>query len=228
MKQTFGGAGKVGQSLLTGPEKALVNAWVDRIPPWLETYHLTLLTLVWSAGNVLFAWLARGHLAWFNGVSLMIVLQYLTDLFDGAVGRRRDTGLVKWGFFMDHFLDYVFLCSYILAYAVLAPADLAVQFLLLFGIAGGFMVLSFLSFASTNQFQIYFLGFGPTELRIVFIACNTVIAVTGVQFLTTAVPFVNAGCTIGLAILAFRTHRRLWRLDMAAKAREARKSAGKA
>ncbi|NOY81403.1 MAG: hypothetical protein GXP31_10415 [Kiritimatiellaeota bacterium] len=222
-ERSFGGAGKIGHSLLSRPERALVKAWVDRIPPWIETYHLTLLTLAWSAGNVFFGLLARGrHRFWFTGVSVMIVLQYLTDLFDGAVGRRRNTGLVKWGFFMDHFLDYVFLFSYVLAYALMGPAELTMQFMVLLGVTVGFMVLSFLSFAATNEFQIYFLGFGPTELRIVFILCNTIITVAGVQLLSSVLPFANAVCAAGLALLAFRTHRRLWRLDMAAKVRQAR------
>ena len=32
-----------------------------------------------------------------------------TDSFDGALGRRRDTGIPKWGYYMDHLLDFVFM-----------------------------------------------------------------------------------------------------------------------
>ena len=216
-EKPFGGASKVGQSILGPLEKSFVAAWVGRVPKAVETYHLTLLTFVWSLAVVAFGCLARDTLAWLYMISLMIVLQYLTDLFDGAVGRTRDTGLVKWGFFMDHFLDYVFLCSIIIAYSLVAPPGLAFHFMLLLGLTGGFMVLSFLSFAATNEFQIYFMGVGPTEARIVFIVINIMIAAAGTDCFTYMVPIANAVCTAGLTFLAFRTHRRLWAIDMAAK-----------
>src|SRR5688572_16316355 len=101
---TFGGAGKVGESFFARPERWFVARFVGRIPRWLETYHLTMLTLVWSILIPLFGALARTNIHWLWMVSVMIVLQYITDLFDGAVGRLRGTGLVRWGFFMDHFL----------------------------------------------------------------------------------------------------------------------------
>ena len=89
----------------------MVARYVTSVPGWLETYHLTLLTVVWCMGILLLGWLARGNIQWMWMISLMIVFQYITGLFDGAVGRYRNTGLVKWGFFMDHFLDYIFLCA---------------------------------------------------------------------------------------------------------------------
>jgi phosphatidylglycerophosphate synthase len=212
----FGGADKVGKSVLSGPENRLRQAWVDRIPPWLETYHLTLMTLVWSVGVVAFGFLARrsGNLHWLWFVSLMIVLQYLSDLFDGAVGRRRNTGLVKWGFFMDHFLDYVFLCALITAYYLVAPPGYDVWFLALLGVTGGHMVHSFLSFAATNEFQIYFFGMGPTEARIGFIIINTIIIYTWPKYYEWTIPVLTCGSLATLAVLAFRTHRRLWAIDM--------------
>src|SRR3954466_7368065 len=96
-EKPFGGAGKVGESVLAPFEKRFVAHNLSRVPRWLETYHLTLLTLVWCAFILLFGWMAKRNIQWLWMVSVMIVLQYLTDLFDGAIGRARDTGLVKWG-----------------------------------------------------------------------------------------------------------------------------------
>lgn len=214
----FGGAGKVGQSLLNGPEKRLVAAGVGRIPRGLETYHLTLLTALWSALTVLFGWLARGQRHWLWMVSLMIVCQYLTDLFDGAVGRLRGTGLVKWGFFMDHFLDYIFLSALIMAYAMVAPPGYDLWFLGLLALTGAHMVHSFLSFAATNEFRIAFFGIGPTEMRLVFIAINAFIILTGARTYAITLPAVTAVVLIALVVSVVHTQRRLWILDMAAKA----------
>jgi len=222
----FGGAAKVGKSILHGPECRLREAFVDRIPKWCETYHLTMLTLPWAVVVVLAGWLAKaqGNRNWLWLVSLMIVLQYLTDLFDGAIGRKRNTGLVKWGFFMDHFLDFVFQCSLMTAYYLVAPDGYGFWFMLLIGLTGGHMVHSFLCFAATNEFQIYFYGFGPTEARIGFIAINTFIIYTWPQFYEWALPVLTVLTAAALAVLVFRTHRRLWALDMAEKARQEAKS----
>ena len=102
---------KVGHSILSKPENSLKGWAVPRIPDNIETYHLTLLTLLWSLINVILGCYAKDNLQVLWLVSILILFQYLTDLFDGELGRQRNTGLIKWGFYMDHFLDYIFLCS---------------------------------------------------------------------------------------------------------------------
>lgn len=216
-KSVFAGDRKVGQSLLSGPEKALVKWGTPCVPVWLQTYHLTLLTLLWSALNVLFGFLAAQDLRWLWGISAAIVLQYLTDLFDGAVGRARDTGLIKWGFYMDHFLDFVFLGSLILAGYLIAPEGLGVYYVILLLLTGGFMVSSFLTFAATNRFEIYILGFGPTEMRIVFILINIVIILTGTGHFYLSLPILCAVCAVGLVVVVKRASDQLWQLDMEKK-----------
>ena len=213
----FAGHQKVGTSILMRPEKWLVRHAVDRIPRWIETYHLTLLTVLWSALVVGFSSLARDNGAWLMGVSAMVALQYVTDLFDGAVGRHRDTGLVKWGYFMDHFLDYVFMGALIVGYAIIAPAGMGLWFLVLLALSGGFMVTSFLSFAATNRFEVYHHGLGPTEFRVVLIGINTVLMYTGTGHFTYSVPVVCLVYLCALVPLVYRTHKQLWRIDMEAK-----------
>lgn len=217
-QQPFGGAVKAGESLLTGPERRLVACCVSRVPPWLQTYHLTLMTILWSLLILAFGWLARGNIHWLWAISAMIVCQYVTDLFDGAVGRLRDTGLVRWGFFMDHFLDFVFLCSLITAYYMVAPAGFDVWFMLLLGLTGAHMVHSFLAFAATNEFRIAFHGIGPTEMRLVFIGTNTFIIFTWPRYYEVTIPLLTLLVLVGLVFAVSCTQRRLWRLDLAAKA----------
>lgn len=212
--QEFAGDKKVGQSFLSAPEKAFVAWATPKIPKMIETYHLTLLTLLWSVLAILFGYLARANLNWLWMVSMMIVLQYLTDLFDGAIGRKRGTGLIKWGYYMDHLLDYLFLGSLVIAGYFIAPAEVGFWYLFLSLITGGFMVNSFLSFAATNEFQIYFYGFGPTEMRIVFILVNAVIIFTGTGHFIYTVPAVCCLCLTGLAFTVYRTQKKLWQVDM--------------
>src|SRR5688572_5300468 len=114
-------ATKSSTSLLSPLERRLAGLVVPRIPGWLGTQHLTLMTLLWCAGLGLFGWLAAGDLRWLWGSSAMIAFQWVTDFFDGKVGKHRGTGLVKWGFYMDHLLDYAFLCAVVGAYAFVLP-----------------------------------------------------------------------------------------------------------
>ena len=212
--QAFGGDKKIGRSLLSGPETKLKNWAVPKIPAGIETYHLTLTTLLWSLINILAGFLAKNNLDMLWLVSLMIVLQYLTDLFDGELGRRRNTGLIKWGFYMDHFLDYIFLCSLVFVGYMISPAGLEVWYFALVVILGGFMVNSFLSFGATNEFQIYYYGLGPTEMRAMFILINIFIILYGTGSFPVLLPVVVLLCLTGLAVNTFQIQQRLWRYDM--------------
>jgi phosphatidylglycerophosphate synthase len=210
----FGGDQKKGMWVLARVERRMVNWMVPRVPSWLETYHLTLLTLVWCAGIVLASLMAPQNVHWLWLVSACIALQYLTDVLDGAVGRYRNTGLIKWGFYMDHFLDYLFLASIIIGYSLALPGLHPYWFLALLALGGAFMVNMFLSFAATNEFKISALGIGPTEIRIFFIVLNAAIIFFGSSWLSLTLPFAAVILTGFLAWMVFRTHQHLWTLDM--------------
>jgi len=213
----FAGDKKVGSSILGRHENKFKYWAVPRIPKWLETYHLTLMTVAWSVGNVLIGFGAREHLQYLWLVNLMIVLQYVTDLFDGELGRQRQTGLVKWGFYMDHFLDYIFLCSLVFVGFMISPAGLEIWYFGLVVILGGYMVNSFLSFGATNEFEIYHFGIGPTETRVVFILINIYIIWFGTAKFYILLPVIVAACLLGLVINSFMIQKKLWAIDMAGK-----------
>jgi len=213
----FQGDKKFGQSLLHKPEEALKRALLPLVPRWLETNHLTLMTLPWCGFILLFSYFARFNIHWLWGVSVMIAAQYVTDLLDGAIGRQRDTGLVKWGFYMDHFLDFVFLCALLIGYAILLPQMHRTALFFVMVLFAGFMVNSFLSFGATNRFQIAYMGMGPTEMRIVFIFINTLLVIFGTKPLVAALPYTLAAGAFGLFFTVYRTQQELWRADMAAK-----------
>jgi len=200
-------------------ERKFVEANVDGFPRWIETYHLTLMTILWSAGVVLAGWLAGGgNRQWLWLSSLLIALQWFTDCFDGALGRRRQTGLRRWGFYMDHFLDYLFMACVTGHYAFLVPEPARTWFLLLIPLYAGFEVNSWLDYGATGQFKITYNGLGPTEARLCFILVNTAVIFFGSGFLTVSIPWFMAALGIILAVTAFRTQRRIWAMDMAEKA----------
>ncbi|HEX9424585.1 MAG TPA: hypothetical protein VF899_15210, partial [Pyrinomonadaceae bacterium] len=54
----FAGAHKTNTSFLSPLERRLAPVVIPRIPKWLETYHLTMLTLLWSVMILVFSFLA--------------------------------------------------------------------------------------------------------------------------------------------------------------------------
>ena len=174
------------------------------------------MTALWSVGVLVFGYLARYNIHWLWGTSFMIFCQYITDLFDGAVGRLRNTGLIKWGYYADHFLDYIFMSCLLIGYSFFIPDRYGVLFFILM-IYGGFMVNSFISFAATNRFEISYFGFGPTEARIGFIAINTMLVIFGKVFLSQFLPHLLVLAFLVLCAVVYRNQKILWDLDMKEK-----------
>jgi archaetidylinositol phosphate synthase len=216
MTIAFGGDKKHGQSVLGPIERKLIDRVVVHFPSWCRSWQLTMCTVAWSIGIMIFGHLALENNVWLWGMSAMVFMQWFTDSFDGTLGKTRGEGLVKWGFFMDHFLDTLFAGSTVIAYAFLAEPGQEFLFQLLLLVTVATMALSFLAFAATNQFQIAWFGIGPTEVRIGYIALNTLILYTGTSVFSWGLPVVLAGNFAVLLMLAYRTHKTLWTLDKAA------------
>jgi len=217
--QHFAGATKTNTSFLTPLERRVAPVVLPRIPAWLETYHLTMLTLVWSVLILLFSYFAESDIRWLWLVSAMIFLQYVTDHYDGKIGKYRNTGLVRWGYYMDHLLDYFFLCSVIIGYAFILPERSRYQILLTLAIFAGYEMSTFLAFAATDRLKISYLKFGPTEFRLALIVINALLIQFGTRYMISGLKYVNVGGAIGLSLLIFRTHKVVWGLDMNSRRR---------
>lgn len=215
--QQFAGARKTNTSFLTPLERRLAPRVLPRIPSWLQTYHLTMMTLIWSAGILLFSYFAAKDLRWLWMVSVMIFMQYVTDHYDGKIGKYRNTGLVRWGYYMDHLLDYFFLCSVIIGYAFILPEKSRYQILILLAICAGYEVSTFLAFATTDDFKISFLKLGPTEFRLALIIINALLVAYGTRKMVNGLKYVNMGGAFLLVVIIFRTHKLVWRMDMKEK-----------
>lgn len=210
----FKGDQKKGKSVLWSVENRLKDVLVPLVPRRVETYHLTMSTILWSLLIIVFSFLAKYNINWLWAVSAMIACQYITDLLDGEIGRRRKTGLIKWGYYMDHFLDYIFLCSILIGYSLLLPDHYKYILFFILSLFGAFMVNSFLSFAATNEFKISYMGIGPTEVRIIFILVNTAIIIFGKTYLASALPYVLVFSTLGLIYTVYKSQKYIWKIDM--------------
>src|SRR2546423_3056155 len=210
----FAGAQKTNTSFLSPLERRLAPIVIPRIPKWLETYHLTMLTLVWSLMILVFSFLATKNMRWLWMVSLMIFLQWVTDHYDGKVGKYRNTGLVRWGYYMDHLLDYFFLCSILLGYAFILPERSRFQLLLMLALFAAYDFSTFLAFSATDELKISHLKFGPTEFRLALIIINGLLISFGTRHMVSGLKWVNAGAVVGLVFLIYSTQKRIWERDM--------------
>lgn len=212
--QEFAGAYKTNTSFLSPLERRLAPIVLPKIPAWLETHHLTMLTLVWSLLILAFSYLAATNIRWLWLVSVMIFLQYVTDHYDGKIGKYRNTGLVRWGYYMDHLLDYFFLSSVIIGYSFILPEKSRLQLLFTLAIFGAYDMSTFLAFAATDRLKISYLKFGPTEFRLALIVINALLILFGTRHMISGLKFVNVGAVLGLCLLVYQTQKKIWQLDM--------------
>lgn len=206
---------KTGDWLLKKQEDRLKRILIPKVPLWLETYHLTWLTLVWSLLVLVCFYLGLENQGYLWLVSVLVVLQYLTDLLDGAIGRSRNTGLVTWGYYVDHFLDFIFMTSLIFGYAIILGLNMWLFFL--YVIASSFMVSTFLLVSANATFRISFLRIGPTEGRVVFIIFHSVLVYMGIHILHVLLPYITISAAISLTILFLVNQNTLWKRDLSAK-----------
>jgi phosphatidylglycerophosphate synthase len=202
------------RTLLAEYERRFIDKNVSKFPKWIQGYHLTLMTIPLSAGMIIFGYLARNNHSWLWLSSLMLFLQWFTDSFDGALGRFRDTGIPKWGFFMDHFLDFVFMSSIFIGYSFLAVGFSRQIILLFIPVFGCFMVSSYLAFGATNEFKITFLSAGPTEIRFWFVVLNCLIIIFGTAFIEKILVYILALSVAFLCFIVYRTQKYIWNIDM--------------
>lgn len=217
LKASIAGNPHEGTTLLRPIELKMINFLAPRLPSFLKTHHLTLSSLFFSALMIVASLLARNSLGWFWLVTIALVFQYFADILDGEIGRRRKTGLTKWRFYTDHFLDFVFSCSFFIAHSIVWPADFLV-FLLLLAVSGGFFVHEALGCICLGKYNIrgYHL-IGGTEVRLLVILVDSYILLfrpgnVGIIFLI-LLPF-------SLFVLASKVYERqkgLWRADIQAK-----------
>lgn len=195
-------------------EKCFKDWAIPRIPRSIQTYHLTLMTIPCILATLIIGILSRHDISWLHGLSILVIVQYICDLLDGELGRRRETGLIRWGFYADHFLDYAFISSLITAYYLAVPPTYQVHVFLMMVLVGGFFISTYLEHGATGKFVMAEYGFGPTEARLLFVIFNTFFAVTGKILLGRFIPFILASLVAALIITAYRKQRQLWKKDL--------------
>ena len=165
---------RVHKSLTADVEKRILVWMAERTPAAINSDHLTGLGFVAQLlAAASYALASREPLALLLA-SFFLVLNWLGDSLDGTLARVRHQQRPRYGFYVDHMAD---------AFGALAlMAGLACSGYIHWQIAAGmlvcFYVLSIESYLTTYTMGHFHLSqsiFGPTEIRILLIAGNTVL-----------------------------------------------------
>ncbi len=193
------------------------------VPSFIGTKTLTFFTLFSSVLIFFSYYLSRQESIFLFLASFFIIIQWIFDCLDGTIGRLRKEGLVRWGFYMDHFFDYFFMSAVILGLYFILPLT-APQMLFLFFIASSFMISFFLMHDANrdkeSDFRISFLYFSPIEFRLVIIGLNIslyFIADYTKSLLIGSLPYINLLLSLTLIVMVYINQKKLSNKDVPKK-----------
>ncbi|MBD3203497.1 hypothetical protein GF327_04335 [Candidatus Woesearchaeota archaeon] len=198
-------------------ESKLKKYIVPRLPGFMDTEFLTYMSLVSSFGIFLSYYLARDNLYFLFLVCFFIFSQWLTDILDGAVGRYRKQGLVKWGYFMDHLFDYIFFSACFFGfYFFIDDKKLVLHFLVLFFQSSLFFIITFLNFGAAGKLRISLSKISISELRLIFIVFNLFLIIFGKETILSESFFTYLILFLSFVLLAviIRCQKKLKKLDL--------------
>src|SRR6059036_2602689 len=160
---------------LTGPLERRLLLWLAaRLPPSVNSDHLTALGfLAMVAAGACYA-LSGRNAAWLHLVNLFLVVNWFGDSLDGTLARHRNRLRPRYGFYVDHIVDmYAFLA--LLAGLALSPYMSRWVALGLLVVYYMFSIHIYLSTYTEGVFKIAYGKVGGTELRLVLILGNLVL-----------------------------------------------------
>ncbi len=203
--------------LLAEPERRLLRAMAARLPRWVSSDGLTALGMVGAVGAGVAYALCTLSAAWLWAASALLVVNWFGDSLDGTLARVRRVERPRYGYYLDHMVD-AFSTAAIGAGIGLSPyVNLGVA---LAGVIA-YLILSINLYLESQAFGVFRLGYGrigPTEARIVLIAANAALALSGpsaaaVPIATGAVTALVVGMLIMVAVRIGRNLSHLARLE---------------
>lgn len=180
-----------------------------RLPRAITSDHLTILAFLAMAGAGLSYWLAGHSPAWFWGASLCLVINWFGDSLDGTLARVRQQQRPRYGFYVDHVVDA--------AGVVLLVGGLAlsghVRPLVAAGLVVGYFLVCieiYLATYTLGRFRMSAGAIGGTELRLILIVMNTLMAFAPSRLFDTAALLAIAGLVVAFVVSTVRNTRVLY------------------
>jgi phosphatidylglycerophosphate synthase len=187
--------------LLAKPEKRLLTWIAARLPRRVLPDDLTAVGVLAAIGVAVAYQLANDSLDWLWVASALLLLQWFGDSLDGTLARVRKIERPTYGYYLDHIVDAMATA------AIGIGLGLSPLMLLSIGtlIVVAYLILSINVYLESYAFGRFSIGYGlvgPTEIRLILIALNTVVALgAGLDFVIADLEL-SVFDVIGLAIAA--------------------------
>jgi archaetidylinositol phosphate synthase len=187
--------------LLAKPEKRLLTWIAANVPRRFLPDDFTALGVLAALGVCGAYQLSNDSIDWLWVASALLVVQWLGDSLDGTLARVRRIERPTYGYYLDHLVDAIATA------AIGIGLGLSPLMLLSIGtlIVVVYLTLSinvYLESYAFNRFSIGYGLIGPTEVRVVLIALNTVVALgAGLDFVVADLQLTLFD-VIGLGIIA--------------------------
>jgi archaetidylinositol phosphate synthase len=162
---TYRDAVRVQTSVLAAAEKRLLIRIAQHLPVWVSSDRLTVLGGLAMLAVGASYWLSARHPAALVLVVVFLGINWFGDSLDGTVARVRNCQRPRYGFYVDHVLDtlgVLFILAGLGLSGFMTPMVAAI-------VLAAYYLLSieiYLATAVLRTFRMGFVGFGPTELRI--------------------------------------------------------------
>lgn len=170
-ESSFRSAERAQHSILATAEKKTLVWLAERMPRWVNSDHLTALSLVAMLLAGASYWMAQHDRRGLLLVCVWLAVNWFGDSLDGTLARVRGTQRPRYGFYVDHIVDTfgaLFLLGGLALSGYISPLAAA-------GLLLGYYIISIEVFLATyciGTFHMSFFGMGPTELRIALAAAN--------------------------------------------------------
>jgi archaetidylinositol phosphate synthase len=217
-------------SVTAAAEKRLLISIARRLPMAVTSDHLSALGLVSMAMAGLSFAAMGGHPGAAIGVVLALTANWFGDSLDGTVARVRGHQRPRYGYYVDHVIDVAGTAFLMIGMATSGLMHPIVGFVVL---SVYLMVCaeSYLAAHTAGRFRMSFLGFGPTELRIVLAIGAIKAAYAPMVSIAGSAPMMlfdvggvvaAAGLSIGFVVSAARNIRMLYLEEPLPAARQTR------
>jgi phosphatidylglycerophosphate synthase len=206
-QHSFKSAARQQQSILAPLEKRTLIWLAHRMPPWINSDHLTLLGFIGMvAAGVCYALGSRGPI-WLVAAVVCLGLNWFGDSLDGTLARVRDRQRPRYGFYVDHIIDSFG--------AVFLIGGLGLSGYMTWSIAMALLIVYlllaielYLATYCVGVFKLSFGIWGPTELRIVLaigtfiVYVKPVVTIQGQQYLLCDVSAVVAIVVLTIIVIS--------------------------
>ena len=171
MSAQFLNATRVMNGVTARVEKRTLLWLAHRLPRWVHSDHLTgLAAVAMVAAAAAYAW-ANSWPPALHLVNLCLAINWFGDSLDGTIARVRNQQRPRYGFYVDHVLDCVGIAMLVLGMAAsgLMSLTIALAFLVAYFLVS---LEVYLATYCLTTFRMSFMGFGPTELRLLLAVGN--------------------------------------------------------